>query len=40
MKKISSLLSIEYINTLIDMQNENLSTCRKRKKRKEKSITT
>ena len=22
---------IEYINTLIDMQNENLSTCRKRK---------
>ncbi|MPM57850.1 hypothetical protein SDC9_104674 [bioreactor metagenome] len=27
---------IEYINTLIDMQNENLATCRKRKKEKKK----
>ncbi|MDY3373225.1 MAG: hypothetical protein SOX50_08140 [Terrisporobacter othiniensis] len=29
---------IEYINTLIDMQNENLSTCRKRKKEKKKVL--
>ena len=27
---------IEYINTLIDIQNENLATCRKRKKDKKK----
>ncbi|WP_343347512.1 hypothetical protein [Terrisporobacter petrolearius] len=27
---------IEYINTLIDIQNENLATCRKRKKEKKK----
>lgn len=31
---------IEYINTLIDMQNENLSTCRKRKKEKKKVLPT
>lgn len=29
---------IEYINTLIDMQNENLSTCSKRKKEKKKVL--
>jgi len=29
---------IEYINTLIDMQNENLATCRKRKKEKKKVL--
>ncbi|MCC3869560.1 hypothetical protein [Terrisporobacter mayombei] len=29
---------IEYINTLIDMQNENLATCRKRKKEKKKIL--
>lgn len=29
---------IEYINTLIEMQNDNLSTYRKRKKEKEKAL--
>lgn len=29
---------IEYINTLIDIQNENLATCRKRKKEKKKVL--
>ena len=29
---------IEYINTLIDIQNENLANCRKRKKEKKKAL--
>ena len=31
---------IEYINTLINIQNENLSTCKKRKKENKKTPTT